>query len=138
MQDAIDQDIDQLIQFTIGFATSMLEKHGEFYPVGAYLDMMRQLLPVGVHEGDDFPDSNDLIGSYEKMFGAESMNGHLLAWVIAFDATVQRGEEAAPTDAIIVNSFHTRREEQPRYVFPYKIENGTVEIDEDWWAESAR
>jgi hypothetical protein len=136
MQSAhIDQHIDTLIQYLVGFTSDLLEKYGEFFPVGAYLDVSGGLIPLGVYEGNEQPESDALITRYEEVFSRQVTEGTALAWAIAFDARVSGEAYPEGTDAVIVRTFHTQRGDQVQYVFPYTIREGETEFKEDWWGE---
>jgi hypothetical protein len=131
----VEQDIDTLIQYLIGFCSGLLEKYGEFYPIGAYIDVSRELIPLGVYDGDEAPESDKLIARYEEVFGRQATEGTALAWAIAYDARVRSEDYPEGTDAVAIKTFHAHREQQVQYLFPYTLQNDVAYFAENWWAE---
>lgn len=59
-------EMDSLLEALLRFAQEMLEKRGEFYPVGAVIDSDRQLQLVAADVGEERPDSSAVIdGLYD-------------------------------------------------------------------------
>jgi hypothetical protein len=131
----VDQDLDTLIQYLVGFCSDLLEKYGEFYPVGAYIDVSRGLIPLGVYDGDEAPESEKLIARYEEVFIRQATEGTALAWAVAWDARVSSGDYPGGTDAVAIKTFHAHRGQQVQYLFPYSLKNKVAEFADNWWAE---
>jgi hypothetical protein len=136
-QDAapVEKDIDTLIQYLIGFCSDLLEKYGEFYPIGAYIDVSRGLIPLGVYDGDEAPESEKLIARYEEVFSRQATEGTALAWAIAYDANVTSDDYPEGTDAVAIRTFHAHCDKQVQYLFPYSLKNTVAEFADNWWAE---
>jgi len=133
MPEAVEQDLDQLIRYTVGFCAELLEKYGETFPVGAYIDVSRQLVPVNVVEGDEQPDSEEMIDRFKSLFGRLISEGHAMAWAVCWDAEVTSDTYPEGTDALVLTTHHTRSEQQIEYTFPYTLNSGAAEFGEEWW-----
>lgn len=130
----VEADLNLLLQYLVGFGSDLLEKYGEFFPVGAYIDISGELVPLAVYDGDERPDSETVIGQLQQEFYERVQSGHAMAWAVAFDARVQSEEFPEGTDAVVANTFHTLAEKQLQYAFPYTMENGAANFAENWWA----
>ncbi|RYD96701.1 MAG: hypothetical protein EOP50_06370 [Sphingobacteriales bacterium] len=130
----VEEDLNLLLQYLVGFGSDLLEQYGEFFPVGAYLDLTGEVVPLAVYDGEDKPDAEMVIGRLQQEFYERVQKGNAMAWAVAFDARVQSEEYPEGTDAVVVNTFHTLAEKQVQYTFPYELEEGSAEFAENWWA----
>ncbi|GAB4092800.1 hypothetical protein [Flaviaesturariibacter terrae] len=130
----VEEDLNTLLQYLVGFGADLLEKYGEFFPLGAYIDVSGEVVPLTVYDGEERPDSELVIGQLQQEFYNRVQSGNAMAWAVAFDAVVTSEEFPEGTDAIVVNSFHTLAEKQLQYTFPYSNDDGNTSFDEKWWA----
>ncbi|TCJ13244.1 hypothetical protein EPD60_12670 [Flaviaesturariibacter flavus] len=129
----IEQDLNELIQYLVGFCADLIEKYGEFFPVGAYLDVSGGLVPLGVYEGNEQPESAAVIAQYQKVFGKLVAQGSATAWAIAWDARVTGENYPEGTDAVVLDTWHGLAKRQVQYTFPYHLEEGIATFPDNWW-----
>ena len=98
------EECEVLLDALLAAAASLLEEHGEFYPIGAVLTTDGAATFTAVHDGDEFPDSRqviqDLIAAHKQMAQANEIKASGIAWnaVIA--------SEGKKSNAIIVSLEH--------------------------------
>lgn len=132
MEERSNKEIEQLIQYSVGFADEALGKYGEFYPFAAYVGPVGELVPIGIHSGKEFPDSNDLIGEFETLFEQRKAQGEIVAYAIAIDVHIANLRFPQSTDAIAIRTYHMQRQQQMTYYFPYQRQGKTVQTFEGW------
>ena len=132
MQENPEQDIEQLIQYSIGFADELLNKHKEFYPFASYISVVGELVPIRVNSEEEFPDSHELIIELLEVLNNIQESGDLVAYAIAIDSRVTNDRFPETIDAIAIQTFHAQREQQINYYFPYRFLDEILEILEGW------
>ena len=132
MQENPEQDIEQLIQYSIGFADELLNKHKEFYPFASYISVVGELVPIRVNSEEEFPDSHELINELLEVLNNIQESGDLVAYAIAIDSRVTNDRFPETIDAIAIQTFHAQREQQINYYFPYRFLDEILEILEGW------
>lgn len=132
-QSRVEKEINELLQYCIGFGSELLEKYGEFFPIGAYVGVTGEIVPLAVYDGEDRPDSEIAIGQLQHEFHQRILSGHAMGWAVAFDARVTSAEYPEGTDAVVVNTVHALADQQLQYTFPYHLEDGVAEFAENWW-----
>ena len=139
MQEKGDQEIGQLIQYSVSFADEALSKYGEFYPFASYVGPIGELVPIGIYSGNEFPDSNDLIAEFETLFEQRKVRGEIVAYAIAIDVRITNQKFPQSTDAIAIKTYHMQREQQVTYYYPYEKLEKNIQILEGWgevvWGE---
>jgi len=86
------------------FAEQMLKEHGEFYPFAAAVDTAGQLAAHATYDGNEMPESEEVIASLVKVFQALAAAGKLRATGICYDGLiVQNGKKV---DALIISLEH--------------------------------
>jgi hypothetical protein len=132
MAEKSEKEIEQLIQYSVGFADETLTKHGEFYPFAAYIGPIGELVPIGIQSEKEYPDSNDLIGEFETLFEERKTKGEIVAYAIAIDVRITNSQFPQSTDTIAIKTYHMQRQQQITYYFPYQKQGETVQILEGW------
>jgi hypothetical protein len=132
MQEKAEQDIEQLIQYSIGFADEVLKKHKEFYPFTAFIGTTGELVPISIYSGKEFPDSSELISEFLEVLGQRREKGELIAYTIAIDSRITNEQFPQSIDAIAVQTFHIQRQQQINYYFPYRFVEDSIKILEGW------
>lgn len=132
MHERSEKEIEQLIQYSIGFADNALREHGEFYPFASYIGLIGELVPIVIHPGTEYPDSSDLVIKFESLLNQMKNEDNIVAYAIAIDVRMQNDQFPQFTDAIAIKTFQLQRERQITYYFPYKKEKETVQILEGW------
>jgi len=87
---------------------------------------------IGIHSGNEFPDSNDLIGELETLFEERKMKGQIVAYSIAIDVRITNSQFPQSTDAIAIKTYHVQRTLQTTYYYPYEKLADKVQLLEGW------
>ena len=93
--------LDDFYGTMLDMACMLLEKHGEFIPIGAVLNNDGEIQLVAVDDGDDRPQSQTVIEGLTEVFRSQAAQGEIAASAIALDATVRSPETGVATDAIV-------------------------------------
>ncbi len=122
-----------MIDYSVGFAESLLTDSGEFFPFGAKIYLSGELKPVGYYEEDEFPESQKVIDVLSTVFEKE-LNGKVIrSYCIAYDVRVTNEDFPTPTDAIVILFKHMDLNCELNYYYPYKLkENSGIEFLEPW------
>ena len=118
-------DCEVLANHVIPFAEQMLRTHGEFFPFGAAMRPDGQLVPVAGYDGDEHPQSADLIRLIKEGFIQSARQGRYKATALAYDTRLTTAGESS--DAIAVSLNH-RDNYSVIAFFPYTISDGNVTI----------
>lgn len=93
-------DLDALINAVLPLAQQMLAKYGEFYPIGAAVNVEGQPGIVGCMPESDHPEAEEVIDMLTTELQAEARNHEIRASVVCFDGRAIRPGETAQVDAI--------------------------------------
>lgn len=96
------EKLDELYGVIVDMAQFLLGQSGEFYPVGSVVRADGEVQHVAVHDGEEHPESRQVIASLQQVFRKQASDGEILASAIAIDTRVRRSAEDAPVDAICV------------------------------------
>ncbi|MGZ4973274.1 MAG: hypothetical protein ACXWDN_10975 [Limisphaerales bacterium] len=98
------QDYNALLQALMPFAEQMLKKNGEFFPFGAVVSTTGEVSAQAAFEGNDTPQSEDVIASLVQAFQTQARGGNIRATGICSDGRIlHNGKE---TDAVIISLEH--------------------------------
>ncbi|MFL0357635.1 hypothetical protein ACI5KX_14315 [Erythrobacter sp. GH1-10] len=98
----IDRDkLDELYDSVVQMASSLLEKNGEFFPIGATVGVDGTVTHVGFHNGDEHPESQAVIDGLTAIHKQQAASGEILASAIAFDVRVRSPETGDAVDAVM-------------------------------------
>lgn len=98
----IDKDrLDDLFDHALSSAMALLEKNGEFFPLGASIGSDGQVGLLASYDGDDHPESQTVIDGLTSALRQQASEGAILASAIAFDARVRSPETGEAVDAVI-------------------------------------
>jgi hypothetical protein len=88
-------ELNELLNALLAMAQMLLAKQGEFYPIGAIMLSDGELRHVGGKiEGNDHPESQDLIDLLTETFRKEAAKGKLRAAGICYDVlTIPPGKD---------------------------------------------
>ena len=95
------EKLDELFGTVTDMAAMLLEKNGEFFPIGAVVRANGDIEHVAIHDGDEQPQSQTVIENLTKLFRDQAAKGIIVASAVGFDATVRSPETGAATDAIV-------------------------------------
>lgn len=98
--------MDALLDAMLGFARMMLDKHGAFYPSGASIDSEGELTFTAGWDGNEQPDSTDILRLLRDGLRERAAAGAIRASALCVDVRVQRPEDAEKSDAVQVAIEH--------------------------------
>ena len=99
------EESELLLNALLPFALNQLKKRGGFYPFGAVLLNNDEISFTAVYEGEEHPDSAELINKLTEMHCEEAAQGKIKASGICWDAKVSL-DNGTPSDAVIVSLEH--------------------------------
>jgi hypothetical protein len=83
---AIDpRKLEDLLNYCVGFAKQMVERHGAFHPFGAVIVSDGTLNAVGAHIGDEHPHGADVFRFLQSAMRAQFKKQEIIAAGIATD-----------------------------------------------------
>lgn len=112
-------DITALLDTLIPFAERMLSKHGEFLPFGAKVTADGDVTSVAAYDGEDAPQSQQLIDMMTEGIKRQALAGEIRAAAICYDVRTTPPGTSETTDAICVVLEQRTGEAVTVYV-PYK------------------
>jgi hypothetical protein len=118
-------DCEPLMNFLLPFAEQMLSSHGEFLPFGVMMRSNGELAPVAGYDGDEHPQSADLIRLIKEGFVQSARQGQSKATALAYDMRIKLSPTGESSDAIAVSMNH-RDNYSIVVIFPYKIDSGKL------------
>ena len=99
-------EVEQVMEQLVQQAASLLEKHGEFYPLGGYLSSTGRFALTAVYDGNEHPESAKVILGLRQAFGQSATKGKYRAIGLAYDVRVTAPGVSTPTDAVLVELEH--------------------------------
>ena len=100
------QEAEQVMDPLLSIAASLLEKHGEFYPIGGYLSSDGRFTVAGFHGGSENPTSDEVIRDLRRVFTQTAAKAGYRAVGLAYDVRVTPPRGSGPTDAVLVELEH--------------------------------
>ena len=94
--------LDELYSVMVEMAFALLEKNGEFFPIGAVVSLDSAIQHVATYDGDEHPESQMVIDQLTQLFCGQANEGAILASAIAFDARLRSPETGEAVDAIMI------------------------------------
>ena len=126
-------DTQKLIDYSVSFAKTALTEFKEFYPFAAAVNSDGELIPFGLYEGDEFPDSKDLSTKLELLLEKQLEDNKKRAFAVTTDVAVKRSDAENSHDAISIKIRQSGTEEYNVYFFEYNLTNeNEVEIIRSW------
>lgn len=123
-------DLDELLNALYDRAVYLLNKNGEFFPIGATIDEAGELNNCAGYTGKEQPPSQEIIDLLEAAFRQQVDRGELRAAGICLDARVTRPGQSEPQDAICARLEHRTGENVEVYLPYRKLADGTLEYGE--------
>jgi hypothetical protein len=99
-------EVEQVMGPLIEAASSLLEKHGEFYPIAGYLDAHGLFHLTATHDGNERPTTTQVISDLRRTLKATASPNGYRAVGLAYDVRVTPPGQSAKTDAILVELEH--------------------------------
>ncbi len=110
--------LDELVNYCIPAAQSLLKKNGEFYPFSAAIRSGGELNPTAIYDGNEHPRPSNMIDQLIALFRRPDQQGDIEAIAICYDGRVKlEGQENK--DAITIFVEHKNGECVTVYM-PYK------------------
>lgn len=127
-------DIQELINHSHDMAEKLLlQQNGEFYPFGAVINNLGELIHIGHYDGDEFPLSQTKINELRKYFTKEIENENIRAYAITYDSLAKKDEDSEKTDAIAIDCYLSESGQRTVYYYPYKrTTNEDFTFEEPW------
>ncbi len=120
-------DCEVLMNSVIPFAEQMLSSHGEFLPFGGAMRSSGELVSVAGYDGDERPQSSDVIRLIKEGFIEAARQGQFKATALVYDVRTVVPSTGNKSDAIAVSLNH-RDSYSIVVIFPYKIDNGKLTV----------
>jgi hypothetical protein len=120
-------DCEVLMNSVIPFAEQILSSHGEFLPFGGAMRSSGELVSVAGYDGDEHPQSSDVIRLIKGGFIEAARQGQLKATALVYDVRTVVPSTGTKSDAIAVSLNH-RDNYSIVVIFPYKIDNGKLTV----------
>ena len=116
---ATSAQLQELLDYCMDFAKTMLNDAGDFYPFGAKLSLEGQVVAVGGHSGSEKPLPQDIYQLLIGAFVSEAQNGSIAGAALAANVNVPDQYESPTRDAIRV---HVEAPGFARFIYvPYKV-----------------
>jgi hypothetical protein len=120
-------DCEILMNSVTPFAKQMLRSHGEFLPFGGAMRPGGELVSVAGYDGDEHPQSSDVIRLIKDGFVEAARQGQFVATALVYDVRMKLPSTGDKSDAISVSLNH-RDNYSIVVIFPYKIDNGELTL----------
>jgi hypothetical protein len=119
------EQVEQLMNEGLPFATRMLAEHGEFHPFGVALTAEGVIQHLGATDGREHPPAQALLDLLLGAMRAGAKEGKYTAIAVFFDVRVQRPGAHSKSDAVQVGLEH-RDGYCADVFFPYSLKAGSV------------
>ena len=116
-------ECEELMNANLTFASDCLIKNGEFYPYGAVMKVNKNIEFTSVYNGNDMPESKDIINYLENAHKKLADNSEIVASSIIYDAKININD--CVEDTVIVALEHIDNY-CVKVAFPYEIKKGII------------
>jgi hypothetical protein len=127
-------DCEALMNALLPFAEQMLQRYGEFFPLGGAMRPDGEIVSVAAHDSGERPSSADVIRQLKEVFVAAACDGQYKATGLAYDVKATIPSTGEKSDAIAISLNH-RDNYSIIVLFPYKLSGGSLTIG-DAFAEA--
>ena len=114
-------DCESLLGHLLPFVEQTLAQNREFFPVAAVMLQSEEIQLVAPGEGDEEPESEDLIDLLNDGFRDGVQKGEYRATCVAFDAIATPPDKDAEQDTVICNLDH-KDNYSVKVCFPYHFD----------------
>ncbi len=126
-------DRQKLIDYSFEFANKLLADYQEFYPFAATINLKGELIPVTYYDGNEYPNSQELIDKLKILLDDQLRDGERRAYALTCDVTVRRNDLSNRKDAIAIQIKHQDAEKNYTCFFAYRLtEQNAVEHLDSW------
>lgn len=115
---------DNLLNVILQQAEVFLLEMGEFYPFGTYINNNQEIVPMSVHSGKEYPDSIELITTFESYIQTIFSNNTCKIAALAIDVTISK--HGQNYDAIEIRLFDEARNGADKLYYKYELEEKRV------------
>jgi hypothetical protein len=116
---ASPEKLHELLMYCLNFASTMLEKSGEFYPFGATLSSDGKVSAIGGYGGKEHPQFQEVYQLLANGFRSGALTGEFIGVALAANVNIPEQFSPASPDGIRV---HIEASGYSRFVYaPYKI-----------------
>ena len=112
------EECEELMNTVLPALIQLLEKNGEFFPVGAVMHDNREIAFTAFYDGNEKPESQEVIDNLVMTHKSSADSGEIVASCIAFDTRVTT--DVYSGDAINFSLEH-RDGFSAEVVFPYEL-----------------
>ena len=125
-------EIQNLLDKTLPFVTTLLKDYGEFYPLASAVNLNREVEQVLLEEDEenDFPTSATVIGELKKALSWQK--DEFIAIAIFYDVALKEEQ----TDAIAIFVEHKEENQAFTIYYPYKMIDSEIVFSESWKVEN--
>ena len=120
-------DCEVLMNSVVPFAEQMLSSHGEFLPFGGAMRPSGELVSVAGFDGEEHPQSSDVIRLIKEGFIGAARQGQYKATALVYDVRTTLPSTGDKSDAIAVSLNH-RDSYSVVVIFPYRINDGKLTV----------
>ncbi len=124
-------DIQELINHCHEMAEKLLLDQGEFYPLGAYIDIQGEFSYISFHDGDEFPLSNTVIENLQNYFEKQLQEEAIRAYAVTYDSRVTSDDFPDSIDCVTIYIKHIDFATTTFY-YPYRLKNNEIDFYEPW------
>ncbi len=118
-------DYEPLMNSVLPFAEHMLGNCGEFLPFGGAMRPGGELVSIAGYDGDEHPQSSDVIRLIKEGFVQSARQGQYKATALVYDTRIKLSPTGESSDAIAVSLNH-RDSYSIVVIFQYKIDSGKL------------
>lgn len=97
---ATPEQLNDMVNYLMGFANEMLTKAGEFFPFAALVNPLGGVEAIGAHTGDEHPPSQQVYNLLISGLRSKVANGEAIAIGIATDVYIPPEFESSLSDGV--------------------------------------
>jgi len=114
------EESEALLNALLPFAEQQLQKHGEFFPFAAVMLTNGQVQMLATHDGNEHPESQQIIDDIEKTFVHGAKNNEYKATGLAYIVGITNPDTGNKEDAVCVNLDHADNY-SVKVIYPYAL-----------------
>jgi len=112
------EECEKIMNTLLPIGVDFLKKHKEFYPFGAVMSIDGEISFIGFYDGNEMPDSKELLHNLKKSCKHMADNNEIKASGFAFNTSIS-SDNGKDEDAIIISLEHKERY-SVQVALPYK------------------